>query len=345
MKRRALVKGAMLLGALGVGNFARDALSGEAREAVSVEQLPRLNGGLTVYLGRGEGGLYGDIIDAVRERNPRLQLAVRRGPSAALANTLVAEARAGGARADLFWSIDASSLGVVMEEGIAHDMPADLRERVKPEFRYSGFIPVSGRIRTVAYNTDRVNAHEIPSRIMAFPETDFTVAWAPSYGAFQSFITAMRLLEGEAATKAWLKAMKPRATEFAGEFGAVMAIARGQADLAFANHYYTLRLKKAKPQVPVALAFTRGDAGALMNTAGVVLLKDSSSAIDFVRYLLTREVQSYLAEEAYEIPMAAGVAGPSGLPTATRIAPPEVDLTRLSQLRPTLDLMRDVGVL
>lgn len=346
MNRRVFVKSALGVAAAGIGGgLMRAAFAAQAGPAVSVDTLAALEGELTVYLGHGEGGLYGDVLEAIRKRNPRVDVAVRRGPSAALANTLVAESRAGGARADLFWSIDAGSLGVVVDEGMAREGPASLHEQVKPEFRYTAFVPVSGRIRTVVYNTERVRAAEIPASIMAFPQTRFTVAWAPSYGAFQSFITAMRLLEGDAATAEWLKAMKPRAKEFSGEFGAVMAVARGQVDVAFANHYYALRLKQAKPEVALALAFTRGDAGALVNTAGVVLLNDKPVAADFIRYLLTREVQSYLVQEAFEIPMVSGVAGPPGLNASAHIEPPEVDLRRLSNLRPTLALMREVGVL
>jgi iron(III) transport system substrate-binding protein len=67
--------------------------------------------------------------------------------------------------------------------------------------------------------------------------------------------------------------------------------------------------------------------------------------MDFIRYLLTTEVQSYLAREAYEIPMVSGVELPEGLPSEDRIQPPELELTRLADMRPTLDLMRDAGVL
>jgi iron(III) transport system substrate-binding protein len=74
-------------------------------------------------------------------------------------------------------------------------------------------------------------------------------------------------------------------------------------------------------------------------------LSEGEMPINFIRYLLSREVQSYLAEEAYEIPMVQGVAMPKGLPPLASINPPKLDLTRLADLRPTLDLMRDVGVL
>jgi len=122
-------------------------------------------------------------------------------------------------------------------------------------------------------------------------------------------------------------------------------VERGEVDAGFANHYYTLRLKAGKPDAAVDLAFTRNDAGCLVNASGIMALGDGAAPVDFIRYLLTREVQSYLASEAREIPLVAGVDMPQGLPPLSEIQPPRVDLTRLADLRPTLDLMRDAGVL
>lgn len=340
MRRRGFLAGLASLGLLRSAG-----LTAAQNGAWSADQLPALRGPLTVYLGRGEGGLYEDVIRAIRERNPELDLKVRRGPSAALANTIVAEAQAGVRRADLFWAIDAGSLGRVTAEGIAQPVPTSLSEALKPEFRNRQWVAVSGRLRTIPYNPDRLSPQRIPDHIMDFPDREFSVGWAPAYGAFQSFITAMRVLEGEQPTRDWLRAMKPRATTYAGEFGVVMATARGEVDLGFANHYYTLRLKKGMPEAAVELALTRNDAGALVNASGVALLSDGDTARDFVRYLLSREVQSYLAREAYELPLVTGVAPPAGLPPAGELDPPALDLTALADLRPTLQLLRETGVL
>jgi iron(III) transport system substrate-binding protein len=347
MDRRAFLHGASALGVLGLAGSLGGCSGGggEAPAALSVEDLPELSGDLTVYLGRGEGGLYTKVLEAIRERNPKLNLAIRRGPSSALANTLAAEAERGGVRADLFWAVDTSSLGQVIDRGLASAIPSDLRKRLKTPFRFEDFAPVSGRVRTLAYNTERLGPGDIPDSIMALPESGLEVGWAPAYGAFQSFVTAMRLLEGDAATLDWLTAMKPNAQEYAGELGAVLAASQGEVDLSLANHYYTLRLKAGKPEAPVGLAFTRGDAGSLVNTSGVAVLKPGDTAHNFVQYLLSREVQAYLAREAYEIPLVPEVPTPDALPAMDRIEPPEIDLTRLGDLQPTLELMRRAGLL
>ncbi|RZO85603.1 MAG: extracellular solute-binding protein [Oceanococcus sp.] len=317
----------------------------DASEAVSVEDLPPIEGELTLYLGRGEGGLYERVLDAIRKRNPKLELGVRRGPTAALANAIVAEGRANVRRADLFWAVDSGAIGVVEEAGLARDLPADISAQLKPGFRYEAWAPVTGRIRTLPYNPTSVSAEQVPDDVMALADSSLKVGWAPAYASFQSFVTAMRLDRGDQATRDWLKGVKRHAKSYAGELGVVMGVERGEVDLGFANHYYTLRLKAGKPDANVALAFTNNDAGCLVNASGILALGENPAAVTFIRYLLTREVQSYLAEEAYEIPLVDGVAMPQGLPPLASVQPPKIDLTQLADLRPTLNLMRDAGVL
>ncbi len=319
--------------------------SAQTPAAVSVDTLPALSGELTLYLGRGEGGLYENVLQAIEDRNPDLTLGIRRGPTAALANTIVAEAEAGVQRADLFWAVDSSAIGLVNQAGLAKALPDDLTNQLRPAFRYSQWVPVTGRIRTVPYNTQTLIADQIPTDVMSLPDSGLRTGWAPAYAAFQSFVTAMRLLEGEERTADWLQRTSLNAQEYAGELSVVMAVERGEIDIGFANHYYTLRLKAGRPDANVALTFTNNDAGCLVNVSGILALTAGDLPINFIRYLLTQEVQSYLANEAYELPLVGGVSPPSGLPSLETVSPPEVDLIRLADLRPTLDLMRDVGVL
>lgn len=337
--------------ALGAGSllpqqslFAGNA-AGSTSAGVSVEELPELSGKLTLYLGRGEGGLYEDVISAIEKRNPDLKLSIRRGPTAALANTIVAEAKAGVTRADVFWAVDSGAIGLVAKTGAAQNLSETIISQVDERFRYEHWVPVSGRIRTLPYHTGTISPEDVPQDVMDLAESDLKLGWAPAYGAFQSFVTAMRLIEGEEATKAWLEAVKRRASSYAGELGVVMAVSRGEVDLGFANHYYTLRLKAGDPDAEVALGLSRGDAGCLLNASGAMALREGELPQNFIRYLLTREVQSYLSSEAYEIPMISGMAMPAGLPDLDVIQPPEVPLAKLADLEPTLALMREAGVL
>ena len=311
----------------------------------SVEDLPALEGKLTLYLGRCEGGLYENVLTAIESRNRNLELNIRRGPTAALANAIVAESNAGVQKADLFWAVDSGAIGLMNAEGLSQPIPQDLLSQLKPKFRYTNWAPITGRIRTIPFNTTKIKSTDIPNDIMSLPESGLSIGWAPAYASFQSFVTAMRIIEGEDATSDWLRRVKKTAKSYAGELSVVMGVERGEIDIGFANHYYCLRLKAGKPEATVDLAFTKNDAGCLVNVSGVVALSDKDLSTNFIRYLHTLEVQSYLAHEAYEIPLIEGIAQPHGIPPLDSISPPQIDLTRLSDLNPTLELMRKTGVL
>lgn len=349
MQRRTFIKTLSCLGAasafplLSAKGFALP--NSSISSAISVNDLPKLKGKLTLYLGRGEGGLYEDVLNAIKKRNPEFTLRIRRGPTAALANTIMAEAKAGVTQADLFWAVDSGAIGQISNAGLTKTLPSNLTQQLQPEFRFNNWAPISGRIRTLPYNPERVTADQIPDSIMALPDTNLSIAWAPAYASFQSFVTAMRLTEGDKATTQWLKAMKGKAKKYAGELGVVMAVERGEVDVGLANHYYTLRLKSGKPDARLNLAFTKKDAGCLINVSGVAVLKESTTATDFIRYLLSKEVQSYLSSEAYELPLAGDLPTPPGIPNLSELSPPAIDLTKLADLRPTLTLMRKAGVI
>lgn len=346
MKRRTFIQGLAALGVVGSLPLPLSrALAANIANPVSVDDLPKLKGELTLYLGRGEGGLYENVLQAIQKRNPDFKLGIRRGPTAALANTIVAEAKAGVKRADIFWAVDSGAIGLVTDAELAQKIPTDLSEQLQPQFRYKEWAPVTGRIRTLPYNTSRLTKDQIPTSIMEIADSDLSIGWAPAYASFQSFVTAMRILEGDDKTAKWLKKVQKRSKTYAGELGVVMGVERGEVDIGFANHYYTLRLKSGKPDAKLDLAFTQNDAGCLVNASGVLALNDDPLATNFMRYLLSKEVQGYLATEAYEIPLINNISQPDGLPSLANISPPKIDLTQLADLRPTIDLMRNNGVL
>lgn len=66
MQRRTFLQGLAAAGAL--GSLPVSSLSfANTIASVSVESLPKLEGDLTLYLGRGEGGLYENVLDAIKK--------------------------------------------------------------------------------------------------------------------------------------------------------------------------------------------------------------------------------------------------------------------------------------
>ena len=316
-----------------------------------IADLPNLSGELTIYLGGGEGGLYRDLIARFREIYPDFEPKLRESATSDAANTLINEGSA--TPADGFWSVDAGSLSAVADEGLTATLPGEVVEAVPEEFHPDDrWVGTAGRARAVPYNTSELSDGDVPDSVMSFPESEAlanAVGWAPTYGAFQAFVTAMRLVEGEEATREWLRGMLDAGVaEYNNEFLVSNAVADGGLGAGFANHYYALRVQAARPDAPVDLAFTGGDAGALINAAGAEVLsasENTESAFAFVRHLLSAEAQEFFATRTYAYPMVAEIPPVGGLPPIDELNPPSVDLTELSNIQPTLELMRDVGVL
>ena len=247
MQRRTFLQGLAAAGALSGLPFSF-AHAMTQTGSVSVESLPKLEGDLTLYLGRGEGGLYENVLKAIEKRNPKFNLKIRRGGSAALANTIVAETKAGVKRADLFWAVDTGSIGMVTDAGAAKPLPDDLTAQLREDFQYPSWSPVTGRVRTLPYNTERVKPEQIPESVMALADSDLKIGWAPAYSSFQSFVTAMRILEGDKATKSWLKGINKHSKKYAGELGVVMGVERGEVSCqAHQRHVHLTQYGRERP--------------------------------------------------------------------------------------------------
>jgi len=322
-------------------------------EGTRIEELPDLSGTLRIYLGGGEGGIYEDFTRTLEEIYPDFEAKIDRGGSSSLAQSVVSEVEADNPQADVFWSIDAGSLAHVAENDAAESLSADVVDPVPSSFRGPDdtWVGVAGRARSVPYNTNQLSAADVPTTVQEFPDTTAlqgTMGWAPTYGAFKAFVTAMRLLRGADATRKWLVAMREAdTTRYPNEAVVSNRVADGALAAGFANHYYAMRVKEARPDAPIDLAFTESDAGALVNVAGALRLAGSGNrdlAEAFVRHLLTAEAQEFFATVAYAYPMIPGVAPVGGLPTIDELQPPDVDLSALSDLEPTLEVMREAGV-
>ncbi|MFA9518449.1 extracellular solute-binding protein [Halopenitus sp. H-Gu1] len=332
------------IGQIGSGREGREAPGG-----TSMDEMPDLEGELTIYSGRGEF-LVGELVNYIDDRYDDFTVAdnVRYGNSTDLVNQIITEGE--GTSADVFYSVNAGALGALADEGQAASLSSDLTEMVRPEFHTENWIGTSGRARSVPYNTDALSEGDLPTDIMAYPEEfDGDLGWAPRYGSCQAFVTAMRILEGEEATREWLQGVLDAGIqEYPDEFAACEAIADGEIDAGFTNHYYIQRVLDGSPEAPIATAFTEGDAGAVFNVAGAAVVEgtdDPTLAENFIRHLLSAEAQDYFATSTFEYPLIPEVEPVGDLPTIDELDVPDIDLTKLSDLEATVDLMRDVGAL
>ncbi len=314
------------------------------------QESPGANQGepqLTIYSGRNEK-LIGKLI-AQFKRETGLNVKVRYGDSAELAATIAEEGP--NSPADVFFAQDAGALGAV--EGQLSTLPKDVIAKIPERFRdprgrWSG---TSARARVVAYSTKRVKESQLPDTVFGYtdPRWKGRVGFAPPNASFQAFVSGMRLDVGDARTRQWLEAMKRNKPKlYDNNIQTVEAIARGEVDVGFVNHYYLYELRRERPDLPVDNFYLRrGDPGALVNTAGTGILKSAENrpeAERFVRFLQSKEGQTYFAEETFEYPLTAGVRPVKGLRPLDQVIGPGFALGELGgELRSTLQMLDEVG--
>lgn len=306
------------------------------------------DGKLVVYSGRSEK-LVGELFKQFK-RDSGLEVEVRYGGSAELAATMAEEGK--NTPAELFFSQDAGALGAVADEGLFTPLPeatlAKVDERwADPQKRWVG---TSGRSRVIAYSKERVEERDLPDSIFDFtdPKWKGRIGFPPTNASFQSFVSAMRLEAGDARTKAWLEAIKANEpTLLTNNIQTEEAIAAGEIDVGFVNHYYVFELEAETPGFPVANHFLKkGDPGALVNVTGIGVVDrpETADAQKLADYLLGPEAQRYFAEKTFEYPLASGIDAPAGLPPISGLQGPGIKLGDLGdKLRSTLELLDEVG--
>jgi iron(III) transport system substrate-binding protein len=307
------------------------------------------SGALVVYSGRSES-LVGPLIERF-ETETGIDVQVNYAGTSELAATILEEGDA--SPADVFFSQDGGALGALAEEGRLAALPQATLDKVDPAFRSPAglWVGVSGRARVAAYNTEVLTPADLPASILDFtdPKWKGRLGWAPSNASLQSFVTALRVIEGEDAARAWLEGIQANEPKvYEGNSQALQGVAAGEIEVAFINHYYLLAAL-AEGEIPVANHFfPGGDPGALVNVAGAAVLtsaRNQQAAQAFVDFLLADESQAYFAEETFEYPLVAGVPADERLTPLDEIAAPDIDLSDLADLQGTIELMQDVGVL
>ncbi len=339
MNRRTFIK---YTGAAALSFTALGCIVGESDKAAGKE--------LTVYSGRGES-LVGPLIEKF-QRDTGIKVKVRYGKTSELAAAILEEGK--NSPADLYWAQDAGALGYLSRNGRFLKIDDVLLEKVDPRFRSRDrdWLGITGRARTVDYNINLVKKEDLPESIWEFTEPKWgreKIGWAPTNGSFQAFVTAFRVLEGEDRTREWLEgiiANKPQV--YPKNTPIVAALGRGEIQVGFVNNYYLHRFQAEDPGFPVAHHYTRGDAGALVNIAGLAMLdtaKDRELAELFIKYMLSEDTQRYFATETYEYPLVEGIDVVGPQKSLSEIETPDIDLNDLWDLEGTVKLLQDVGAL
>ena len=337
--------------ALGVAACSTPTASAPANGSADAgASAPTETGTVTIYSGRSEelvGPLLVDFTEATG-----IEVEARYGDTAEMANLILTEGE--NSPADVFFAQDAGALGAVAEQGLLAPLPEEILGAVDERFKSptGEWVGVSGRARVVVYNTDTLSETDLPDSIFGFTDPAWSgrIGWAPTNGSFQSFVTALREIEGEDRAREWLEGIQANEPSvYEGNNPALDAVIAGEVDVAFINHYYLMQRLVEDPDAAAENYFlTDGDPGALVNVAGAGILntaENDEAAREFVEFLLSEQAQEYFATETKEYPLIEGVEPDAEMPPLGEIGTPEIDLSDLSDLEGTLELLQEVGIL
>jgi iron(III) transport system substrate-binding protein len=277
-------------------------------------------GVLNLYSSRHYGAMEGPFV--AFERDTGIELRVTDGSPRDLLARLDADIQRGGRSvADVFLAIDAGVLGIATERGLLQpiseeDAPA-LYENIAPELRDPDghWFGLSIRARTVVYNPENVTEDEIDAlntyADLADPVWEGRVCMRPAshiytVSLFSSLINNLGV--DEATTVA--EGIASNVTRYINsDTSQIRAVAAGECDVAFVNHYYMGRLGSSEDPADqeifeaVELKWMNqgeDEAGVFFNIngAGVVTnARNYENAVTFIEYMAALENQGGESED------------------------------------------------
>ena len=306
-------------------------------------------GSLTIYSGRSET-LVDPIIRQFADATG-VDVKVKYASTSQLAATLLEEGD--NSPADLFFAQNPGGLEAVGE--LLAPLPAEVLEQV-PQWARSTqgkWVGISGRARTVVYNSDLLEEEDLPDDLFGFtdPRWKGRIGWAPTNSSFQFMVSVMRTLWGEHSTRSWLEGIQANDPKvYPKNTPQVAAVAAGEIDVGLVNHYYLLRfLAEEGESFPARNYHPRsGGPGAMVLVAGAGVLKTADNpktAEKFLNFMLSEVGQLYFTTQTFEYPLVEGVKTPSLLVPLEQLNIPDIPARDLADLAETQKLLRETGVL
>lgn len=338
---RSLRRREFLLAGAGFAGMAAFGLPARAEDA---------NGPLTLY-----NGQHPETTNAIVEafsRETGIEVAIRRGSSAQLANQMVEEGAA--SPADVFYSEESAPLATLAARGLLTPASPEIRSQIPARFAAGdgAWIGVSARCRVVAYNVDMIAASALPKTVMDFglPEWNGRVGFVPTSGEFQAQTLAIVKLRGRDAALGWLKGLRDNGRVYNGNVAAVQGVQRGEIATALVNNYYWFRVAEeiGEDRMRCQLAYLgHKDPGALLTLSGAAVMRSSkrpAAAQKFLAFLVSEKGQQALVDAVAEYPVRPGVTSPYALKPIDELDPPDVTPEDIADAELARDLRREAGL-
>jgi iron(III) transport system substrate-binding protein len=365
--RRALLVGAIGLAAYGVvrqrGAIAQTVTpradpepDPEAEEEANDVIVPRgtatPRGTLTLYSGQ-HGEPTRAIVAAFADATG-VTVQFRAGEDAELANQIIAEGDA--SPADVIYTENSPAQALLAEQGLLAPVAPETLARVASQYNSprGDWVGVAARATALVYNPALLAEADLPGSILdlAKPEWQGKIGIAPAETDFQPVVTAVIILEGEDAARAWAEGLARNAETYRGNTPILQAVEQGELAAGIINHYYWFRLahEAGEDQMRSELYyFGHEDPGAVVNVSGAGALAASQYpelAQELLAFLVSEQGQETLVRSNdFEYPLGSGVAASPQLKPLAELDPPPLMVADLGDGSAALALLEDVGLL
>jgi iron(III) transport system substrate-binding protein len=307
--------------------------------------------GIVIYNAQHES-LTKEWVDGFT-RETGIKATVRNGSDTELGNQIVQEGAY--SPADVFLTENSPAMALVDNAGLFAVLDKATLDEVPEAFRPANgrWLGIAARSTVFAYDKRKLDDKSLPKSLLDLADPAWKGRWAASPGGadFQAIVSALYELKGEAATAAWLQAMKANSVAYKGNSAAMKGVNAGEVDGAVIYHYYWFgdQAKTGENSGNVGLHYFRNqDPGAFVSISGGGVLassKHQKEAQAFLRWVAGKGGQAVLRDgTSYEY--AVGVDAPSNpklVPLADLDAP-RVEPSKLNSRKVT-DMMTDAGLL
>jgi len=219
------------------------------------------------------------------------------------------------------------------------------------------WVGVSARVSVLIYNSAKVSPAELPTSVLdlADPQWKGRIEIAPSETDFWPLVSSVARTKGDAATVAWLEALKANAganDNIPDNETVTSDVAKGVSELGVINHYYFYRYEEevGKQNVHAAVAtFAPRDPGYVEDISGAAILKSSShqaAAQKFLAFITSTQGQEVLNHsDSWEYPINPAVGPPPGLPPLSHYQPTDFTPAELGTGLEAKTLLQQAGLL
>ncbi|UCI08853.1 iron ABC transporter substrate-binding protein [Mesorhizobium sp. B1-1-8] len=282
-----------------------------------------------------------------------IKVTLRNGGDSDFSNQIVAEGAA--SPADVFLTENSPAMALVEAAGLFAPVDADTLAQVPQEYQPSTgkWVGVAARSTVFVYNKDKLKEDQLPKSLLDLADPSWKGRWAasPAGADFQAIVSAMLQLKGEAATAAWLKAMKENSTAYKGNNTVMKAVNAGEIDGGVIFHYYYFgdQAKTGENSKNIGQHYFKNqDPGAFLSISGGGVLassKHQKEAQAFLKWVTGKGGQEVLKTgTSYEYAVGKGAGSNPKLVPLADLQAPKVDPATLNSKK-VIDLMTQAGLL